>query len=338
MVPHLAPRAWLAAAVLVLFSLPSSPVGTPMALRAAAAPAYTNPVYARDFADPMVLRVGPHDYYAYGTATGWLIPGHEFPILHSTDLAHWRYVGDVFSSDPAWGSGDFWAPDVIVSHGIYYLYYTGLKGTHCVAVATARTPTGPFTTRGVIGCGDATGNGYIDPAPLLVGNRAYLYISVDNPEHNISVIPLTSDLLHAAGARRRLFGITQAWEHGQNFSTVEGPFPLKHGKGYYLFYSGNDWNGNYAMGFATSTSPLGPYSKCACNPILRGSRDIVGPGGGSIVQGPTGRDWLVFHSWNSGGAEGYQSGATRVMMLEPVRWDGSRPAVTQPTNAAQPVP
>lgn len=300
---------------------------------------YSNPVFAKDYPDPMVLRAGAHDYYAYGTTTGWEIPHYHFPILHSTDLVHWIYVGDVFQQDPSWATGDYWAPDVLHHKSTYYVYYTGMRGSHCVAVATGTRPKGPFKTRNVIGCGDARGTGYIDPHAFIDDNgKAYLYVSVDSPEHNISVIPLKPDLLHAAGPRRTLFGITQDWERGEKFSTVEGPFLVKRGRLYYLFYSGNDWNGNYAMGYATSHSPVGPFAKYAGNPILRGTKDILGPGGGSVVVGPDGRDWLIFHAWDDGGAQGYASGGVRSLLLEPMTWRGDRVTVHQPTNNPQPAP
>jgi beta-xylosidase len=146
------------------------------------------------------------------------------------------------------------------------------------------------------------------------------------------------DLLHAAGPRKQLFGLSQSWENGQNFSTVEGPYVIRHGSLYYLFYSGNDWSGNYAMGYATSRSPLGPFAKCSCNPVLRGTKEILGPGGGSIVQGPDNADWLVFHAWDDGGVEGYQPGGIRNMLLEPITWRGTRAVVARPTNAPQRAP
>jgi beta-xylosidase len=319
----------------------TSPCQAPIFLPAAATQAntYRNPIFAQDFPDPMVLRLNAHSYYAYATTAVWESPGKYFPILHSSDLVHWRYMGDVFTHAQSWSSGDYWAPDVIVHAGIYYLYYTGLQGSHCVAVATGRTPTGPFTTRDVIGCADATASGYIDPDVFIDSHgHAYLYVSVDNPTHSISVVPLSADLLHAAGPRRVLFGVSQSWERGIFNATVEGPFLIQHDGLYYLFYSGNDWNRAYGMGYATSRSPLGPFTKCACNPILRGAGAILGPGGGSVVLGPDNRDWLVFHAWDYKGLEGYQEGVARALLLEPIRWRGAQVSIPRPTNAPQPMP
>lgn len=315
-----------------------APRATALQAPAAMAATYRNPVFARDFPDPNVLKVGG-DYYAYGTSTAWEPYNHEFPILHSRDLVHWRYVGDALTTTPAWSTGDWWAPDVIAHGGRYYMYYVGkslANNQHCVAVATATRPTGPFADRGVIGCGDAAVQGYIDPAPLIDANgKAYLYVSVDNPYHSISVIPLASDLLRAAGPRRELFTVSQAWEHGPYFTTVEGPFPLKRGNTYYLFYSGNDWQHDYAMGYATAPSPLGPFTKYARNPILRGTPHVTGPGGGSVVQGLHGGWWLVYHAWS--GSPGYAS-SVRNLRIDPLQWKGESVSVRGPTTTPQPAP
>lgn len=271
----------------------------------------------------MVLRINAHDYFAYGTATSWEL-GY-FPILHSTDLVHWKYVGDIFkaASYPKWIHTDFWAPDVIQHGKTYYAYFVGNNGSgHCIGVATSSSPVKGFRGRGVIGCGDASGQGYIDPAVLIdKDGKAYLYVSVDNPSHDISVIPLKSDLIHAAGPRKELFGLSQAWEHGANFSTVEGPFTIRFHNAYYLFYSGNDWNGNYSMGYAVSSSPTGPFVKCTCNPIVTGDKKVHGPGGGSIVTGPNGKLYLVYHAWP--GVEGYGANGVRNMRINLLNWNGT---------------
>lgn len=334
----------VALALCLALTLPALHSAPARLLAASRAPAvqhgtYRNPVFDRPFPDPQVLRVGS-DYYAYGTTLPWEPQDHLFPILHSRDLVHWTYVGDAFTSSPNWGLGDWWAPDVIERHGTFYLYYVGKgvkAGVHCVAVATAHKPTGPFTPRTIIGCGDTKGQGYIDPAPLVDTNgKAYLYVSVDAPYHNISIIPLKNDLVHAAGPRKELFGLSQSWEFGPSFSTVEGPFPLKHGRLYYLFYSGNDWQHDYAMGYATSSSPMGPFKKYRHNPILRGNARVIGPGGGSVVQGPDGGWWLVYHAWPPGA--NMATGDQRTMRIDPLRWTGNVVGVRGPTTGREPAP
>jgi len=305
---------------------------------------YTNPVFSQDYPDPMVMKVG-HDYYAYGTTSlDWVPLAHLFPILHSTDLVQWRYVADAFTTlpRPLWSYDDWWAPSVLAAHGRYYLYYGGKDlqtGRHCLAVATAPRPTGPFTHRAVLSCGDTTSAGYIDPAPFLDSDgQAYLYFSVDTPVHTISALRLRPDLLHATGPRVELLGVSQPWERGPVYTTVEGPWLVKHGRLYYLFYSGNDILRAYGMGYATALSPLGPFRKSAHNPILRGTATVVGPGGGSVVPGPHGGLWLVYHAWTGGPGYGPGQEGRRTLRIDPLVWHGTSVGVSGPTTTAEPRP
>jgi beta-xylosidase len=168
-----------------------------------AALTYENPVYGTSFPDPGPLSNTSTDYYAYSTGNG-------FPILKSTDLVNWEYVGKAFRSRPRWvvPTGDWhpWAPSVLrsarscpgtTSPGCYFMYYGGLSGQHvpatdCVAVAWSLTPSGPFTNLGPIqasdgkkdatgrppGCGDDAGYGNIDASPFVDGDaKVYLYLS-----------------------------------------------------------------------------------------------------------------------------------------------------------------
>ena len=282
------------AAILGSFFTPQQPVPEPV-------PAHVGPVFAADFPDPTVLRVGA-TYYGYGTATAWQQPGRLFPILESKDLVHWSYVADAFSAPPAWSIGSWWAPSVLHRGGAFYLYYgaTARSGIHCLAVALAFSPTGPFADQGTIGCGDGSASGYIDPAPFLDGKNAYLYYSVDGPRHSISVQRLRPDLLGFEGPRSELFGVTQPWESGSD-STVEAPWVIKRGSLFFLTYSGNDWRADYAVGVATSKSPLGPFVKSLANPILQTQAGLAGPGGGSVVDDPRGGLWFAYHAWTAGG-------------------------------------
>ncbi|HTE59957.1 MAG TPA: family 43 glycosylhydrolase, partial [Solirubrobacteraceae bacterium] len=219
---------------------------------------YENPV-AGSVADPAVVDAGD-GYYLYAT-------GDLLPIWRSPDLVHWTNVGTAFTERPAWTvrSGDWhpWAPAVVrrPAPPCFVLYYTALHGTltprpHCVGVAVSSVPAGPFTDLGPlssadgaggcpIGCGDDAGYGNIDPAPFVdADGRAYLYVSTDRRcdgpgagvlEPTISVIPLSDDLLHAAGPRTPLLKGDGGWELSRGVPLVEGPWMERRGTRYHLF-------------------------------------------------------------------------------------------------------
>lgn len=266
------------------------------------------PVFDRDFPDPSVLTVGAR-YYAFGTHTAWERAGRIFPILVSADLVHWGYAADVFTAAPSWGRGDWWAPAVVAHDRGYFLYYSGLSrsGIHCLAVATAGNPLGPYTDHGPIACQDGTSAiGYIDASPLIAAGKAYLYFSVDGPSHHsISVLPLSADMLSVAGPRAELIGVTQGWERIGD-ATVEGPSVFAWGSRYVMLYSGGSWRGRYGMGFAIASSPLGPFVKSE-TPLLQTSGSLSGPGGGSFFTDSGGRPWLAYHAWSGGGRVFYAS-------------------------------
>ncbi|MCL7987539.1 glycoside hydrolase family 43 protein [Sphingobacterium sp. lm-10] len=81
---------------------------------------------------------------------------------------------------------------------------------------------------------------------------------------------------------------------------TEGSYLFKEGQTYYMMYSANYFGGeNYAVGYATSTHPLGPFEKSANNPILqKNTQDggiVTGTGHNSLVKDRTGTTWCVYH-------------------------------------------
>src|SRR5262249_48938445 len=148
--------------------------------------------------------------------------------------------------------------------GRYYIYYVARQrgGPLSVAVATADKPSGPYTDHGPI---VAQPQGSIDPAPCLDENgKPYLIWKDDNNSvHKTTTIwaqPLTEDGLKLTGQPTALIHNDTDWE-GQ---LVEGPYILKRGNWFYLFYSGAGCCGsgcNYAMGVARAHSLLGPWDK-----------------------------------------------------------------------------
>jgi beta-xylosidase len=246
----------------------------------------------------------------------------------------------------------------------FYFYYTGRSsfpgGPNCVGVATSERPDGGFidygvlsngvtTNRGDVGCGDAKGYSNIDPAPFVSADgQAYLLYQTGRNAAGqiaatISAIRLAPDLVEATGSRVALITGTQRWELRGSDKIVEGPWlelhrstQPPHASNYYLFYSGGDFAGNYAMGYAVGPSPLGPFTKSTANPILKGTSAVVGPGGGSVITGPrTGADQMIYAARSA-------ASQPRTLRLDRLVWnDTVTPAtvyVHGPTTGPQPLP
>ena len=335
---------------------------------------YQNAVYTTAATpDPFVLDVGDthSDYWTF--ATGNLFPVlHSTDLVHwsprATALAA-RPAWATKTSD--WHP---WAPSVLesnqacpgtISSRCYVMYYVALSAAlnvNCIGLATSPTPGGPYRDQGPlsispstatpsssaspIGCRDDAGKGNIDPSPFVdASGQAYLYVSTDRAcsggsctlKPTISVIPLEADLQHAAGPRTALIsGDPGTWEAaGVQRPTVEGPSVELHDGTYYLFYSGGSWRGAYGSGYATSTTPTGPFTKAPSNPILAMSPAVRTPGGGDvIVTGPHQGQWLVY----AGRDQTFT--ADRMLRLDRFSWRTATgatdvPAIAGPTTTPQ---
>ena len=70
---------------------------------------------------------------------------------------------------------------------------------------------------------------------------------------------------------------------------TEGSFTFKKNETYYMMYSANHYAGpNYAVGYATSKQPLGPYTKADNNPVLERNNNK----GGNVTG--TGHNMVLF--------------------------------------------
>jgi xylan 1,4-beta-xylosidase len=275
---------------------------------------YRNPVRAGDFPDPSVIRVG-EDYWATATSSEW---APHFPLLHSVDLVNWELKGSVFSEPPAWARSNFWAPEISSYKGIFFIYYTARhreSNRLAVAVATATNPAGPYVDHGPL---VMEAEGSIDGMPFTDadGLRWLVWKNDGNSVHKptpIWIQRLSDDGLKLIGERREIITNDTLWEG----PVVEGPFLLRHGEYYYLFYSGGACCGrecDYALGVARAKNVLGPWEKAQANPILAMNTAWRCPGHGSIVADPDGRLWLLYHSYAQ---EGFVA-TGRQMLLDEV--------------------
>ncbi|MEH1015716.1 family 43 glycosylhydrolase [Micromonospora sp. CPCC 206060] len=285
-------------------------------------PTLRNPIsteFADTFADPVIVRGRDGFWYAYGT-TDPLHEGervfHRIPTARSADLVHWTYVGDAFTADqqPPYAApgAAFWAPDVRFLDGRYVMYFTVTDttvstegGDFAIGVATAPTPTGPWTVAPdpVVAPRPGGGGGWlwtIDPAQFTdVDGRKYLYYG--SYYGGISVTELSPDGLRAVG-QPTLVAIDNKFE---------GSHVVRHDGYYYLFASTANCCAGPATGYSVhvgrATSPRGPFtdadglplvaSRAGGTPVLtqNGNR-WIGTGHNGFLTDLAGQDWLVYHA------------------------------------------
>lgn len=295
------------------------------------------------FGDPYILYDDNQDkYFMYGTG------GTEngFIAYSSTDLQNWKNEGVVYSNkqENAWGTKDFWAPEVYKRGNKYYMFYsshwkenpTNEYENYRIGIAISDNPLGPFV--------DMTGKPLFDPGyPIIDANvyfaddgKIYLYYSRCCYKH-----PVASEIADWAKEKGLYKEIEESWIYGVELSSdftktigepilllrpplrmddhqsewesrsvtsgeinrrwTEGSYLFKHGHLYYMMYSANHFAGeNYAVGYATSTHPLGPFEKSSFNPILekdthRGGT-VSGTGHNSVLTTKEGIQLCVYHA------------------------------------------
>ncbi|HVL54612.1 MAG TPA: glycoside hydrolase family 43 protein, partial [Vitreimonas sp.] len=255
---------------------------------------------------------------------------------------------------PRWqpsSKGLTWAPEVIETSAGFVMHYTARDvqaGRQCLAVAVAEEPSGPFVDESdaPLICQLDLG-GSIDSNPFVDedGTQWLLWKN----DGNCCGIPtrfymqeMSEDGLTLSGAVHDL-GVQndRPWER----DVIEAPTLWLHDGTYYLFYSANGYNTrNYAVGYATSDTLLGPYTDAPENPILAtrapvGSPagDAAGPGHQSIVEDDDGDLWFAYHAWDVA-LVGDQLGGKRSLWLDPLEFRDGKPIVDGPNPDPQPVP
>lgn len=120
---------------------------------------------------------------------------------------------------------------------------------------------------------------------------------------------------------------------------TEGSFTFKHQDTYYMMYSANYFGGeNYAVGYATASSPLGPYTKADNNPVLekntpKGGK-VTGTGHNSLVFSNDGdKIYCVYHGRTKA------TGDQRVVFIDQMRiLDNGKLVVEGPSTDPKPMP
>lgn len=195
--------------------------------------------------------------------------------------------------DVKWASKQMWAPDAACKNGHYYFYFPARdqQGIFRIGVASAQSPTGPFTAQDDYIAGTFS----IDPAVFADDDGShYLYFgglwggqlqnwqSGEFTEQDIyprageaAIAPrmakLSDNMLNLAEEVQEIVILDQSGEpiivcdnHRRFF---EGPWLHKHKGVYYFSYSTGD---THKIAYATGDNPYGPftYQGVILSPVL----------------------------------------------------------------------
>ena len=286
---------------------------------------------------------------------------NAFPIWRSKNLVRWQPDGYVFprGRQPWWAvpasgrghQGLYWGPEIYHLNGRWMIVFAAQynpaseaisfpageepdPGTMMIGVATARSLSGPWSSRIVhyrgqfdaLGGEPEIGGGTIDPSIVRDRRTGQLYLFWAVQQHAIWVGKLSADGLRLDPHIHKILDVSEPWECYQGKCTLEGPEPVYHDGRYYVFYSAaSTWNGSYALGVAAASSPLGPYVKRSA-PVLRSGHGFLGTASSSHpVLGPDGRLYVLYHGLLHS-LSIHDSGA-RVLMLGRLHWRGFWPIV-----------
>ena len=233
---------------------------------------YQNPLL--EGADPFILTYD-NKYYLYATNAD-----DGYKVFVSDDLSKWIDMGYCLKKEDVMGEKWFWAPEILYKNNQFYMIYSSEEH---LGVAISKSPLGPFIQtekKWLIDHLAIDGHFFIDE-----DGKVYLYYVKLDGTNQIYVSKMNDDLLSIDQSTETfLIKAEEAWETIDCLVT-EGPFVLKHNGKYFLTYSANHTrNENYAVGYAVSDSPFGPFKKYDKNPILHKTSEVNGTGHHSFTK------------------------------------------------------
>lgn len=249
--------------------------------------------------DPFIL---PYDgkYYMYGSR------GHNqfgFEVYISSDLENWSEPKTIFEYyDGFWGTKEFWAPEVHIYNGKFYMFATFHNDECCrgTMILESDTPDGTFHQHsdGPVTPPDwecLDGTFYVDEngVPYMIFCHEWVQIK----DGTVCATKLSSDLKSAVSEPVELWKASDAsWvksvvEEG-NFVT-DGPFLIKVGDELLSIWSSFSKNG-YLEAIARSSNGK-IDGKWTIDDTLLFEKD---GGHGMIFKGYDGNDYFVFHTPN----------------------------------------
>jgi arabinan endo-1,5-alpha-L-arabinosidase len=319
---------------------------------------YVNPVLDMDFPDPAVILAPDGYYYAYATQTlrggRWI----NIQVARSRDLVHWEHLGDALPDKPAWAreTQDFWAPSLIYDGSTFFMYYSATPDVchepergHCLAVATSKSPAGPFVDMGKPLL-NGMGFEYIDPMAFddpVTGKRLLYWGSGFQP---IKVQELAEDRMSFAPGSEPIELVWPNPVKGAFPRLVEAAWVIRHDDFYYLFYSGDNCCGpdaEYGVMVARSHSATGPFETLEQargvphSLMLFKSDRWLAPGHNAVVTDKAGQVWIIYHAIDVNRPRQRQDdeiNSRRILLIDRIEWRDGWPFVGTPSQEPQAAP
>ena len=251
------------------------------------------------FTDPEVFFENGK-YYFYGTRSSTQNKGVQ--CFSTTDFVNWQDEGLVLRHGAAFGDGVYKAANIVKYGDWYYLFYMAKSSkldTSVTAYASAKSPTGPFENAEKTALtGDSNfigGQPFVDDDGKVY--LIYARTTGGNKLYGSEIILANGKATINLATEKMLLEPTEKWENAKA-SVVECGYLVKHDGTYYLLYSGGNYNSTYGTGYATSASPLGPYTKYEYNPILVSNDQAFGVGAATVFVSPDGSEHFIAYLRN----------------------------------------
>lgn len=296
---------------------------------------YQNPIKIEPLRDPQILFVNGI-YYMTGTSQldGSITKaGPGVKLFSSINLTDWKFEKILIVSS-GWYKTRIWAPEIHQINGKFYLTLNAFAGnpvSQGVCVAVADKINGDYKI-------------LTPDKPLCEGNDAHLFQDDDGKVYLFTSdnggIPLHDQIVSREISLNPLKivsnkqvaitpGTKEDWDGSPKENVaIEGPYVIKHLNTYYLFYS--SWGRGYEVGYATSSSINGPWSKFKGNPVYgaqskevatRNKKAYTQPaevpftevGHGNLFEAANGKWWLSCHA--------ITNGSLPLMAIDPIKFD-----------------
>jgi arabinan endo-1,5-alpha-L-arabinosidase len=227
--------------------------------------------------DPSIFKDGDW-YYCYSTDVAYGTDVRAgIQLRKSKDLVEWQFVGWVFNGIPTMGANyikaqggtpnsGLWAPEIIKHGSEYRLYYSlasNLSRVSCIGLATASSPIGPWTEKGlvVVSTDGYAGTNAIDPTLVTTpaGDQWMVYGSAWDGLYEVKINPETGLTANSGDRGKRV--VRRGMTNGIYNGNLEGPELIYNSNEqmYYLFVA-YDWlETKYNVRVFRSVNPDGPF-------------------------------------------------------------------------------